>query len=301
VAVIPSLTASGASSVDAPVWCSYKVLGSSSRAPFEKTYSVYSRAGVSLASTTVRYSSLSEITRLFHSSRLETGDVLRLSEEEGHHVHKVLRGRRGDRVEVVDGTGRLFVARLIGGYEAKILEERPTGGRDEEREVVLYQAVPKGRHMDLVVEKATELGVSRVVPLSTERCVVRLSENDGKVRRWRRVAEAAARQSLQLRIPEVAELISFPDAVREAGETGVLLHNGVDLPHLEDCVSGSASNLFVGPEGGWSDGELARAGEAGLSLASLGPYRLRSETAGMVAVARACAVLERTRSVGRSR
>jgi 16S rRNA (uracil1498-N3)-methyltransferase len=243
---------------------------------------------------------LSEITRLFHSSRLETGDVLRLSEEEGHHVHKVLRGRTGDSVEVVDGVGRLFVAELLGGYEATILEERPTF-EDEEREVVLYQAVPKGRHMDLVVEKATELGVRRVVPLSTERGVVRLSENDGKVRRWRRVAEAAARQSLQLRIPEVAEIVSFPDAVREAGETGVLLHSGVDLPHLEDCVSGSTANLFVGPEGGWSDGELARAEEAGFYLASLGPHRLRSETAGIVAVARACALVARTRSVGRSR
>jgi 16S rRNA (uracil1498-N3)-methyltransferase len=243
---------------------------------------------------------LAEITRLFHSSRLEVGDVLRLSEEEGHHVHKVLRGRSGDRVEVVDGAGRLFVAGLLGGYEATVLEERPTF-EDEEGEVVLYQAVPKGRHMDLVVEKATELGVRRIVPLSTERGVVRLSENDAKVRRWRRVAEAAARQSLQLRIPEVAEIVSFTDAMREAGETGVVLHNGVDLPHLEDVVSGSTVNLFVGPEGGWSDEELTKSVEAGLSIALLGPYRLRSETAGIVTVARACALVARARSVGRSR
>jgi 16S rRNA (uracil1498-N3)-methyltransferase len=242
---------------------------------------------------------LAEITRLFSSSRLDPGEVLRLSEEDGHHVHKVLRGRPGDRVEVVDVAGRLFVAELLGGSEATILEERPIAGWDE-GEVVLYQAVPKGRHMDLVVEKATELGVSRVVPLSTERGVVRLSEGDGKARRWRRVAEAAARQSLRLRIPEVAEVVSFPEAVREAGETGVLLHNGVDLPPLEDAVPGPVVGLFVGPEGGFSDGELAIAREAGLSLASLGPYRLRSETAGMVAVARACAAVERTRSAGRS-
>lgn len=243
---------------------------------------------------------MAEITRLFSSARLETGEVLRLSEEEGHHVHKVLRGRVGDRVEVVDGAGRLFVAELLGGREATVLEERTTSGGGGE-EVVLYQAVPKGRHMDLVVEKATELGVSRIVPLSTERGVVRLSEGDGKVPRWRRVAEAAARQSLRLRIPEVAEVVSFPEAVREAGEAGVLLHNGTDLPPLEDAVPGPVVGLFVGPEGGFGEEELAMAREAGLPLASLGPYRLRSETAGMVAVARTCAVLERTRSVGRSR
>ena len=242
---------------------------------------------------------MAEITRLFSSSRLDPGEVMRLSEEEVHHVHKVLRGRPGVRVEVVDGAGRLFVAELLGGSEATILEERPTTGGDE-GEVVLYQAVPKGRHMDLVVEKATELGVSRIVPLCTERSVVRLSEGDGKARRWRRVAEAAARQSLRLRIPEVSESVSFSEGAQEAGETGVLLHNEAELPPLEDVVPGPVVGLFVGPEGGFGDGELATAREAGLSLASLGPYRLRTETAGMVAVARACAVVERTMSAGTS-
>jgi 16S rRNA (uracil1498-N3)-methyltransferase len=253
-----------------------------------------------------------EITRVFSLSRLEAGGSLHLSEEERHHVYKVLRGREGDRIEVVDGTGRLFVAELAGKEEATVLEERPVpeGAGGTEVEVILYQAVPKGRHMDLVVEKATELGVTRIVPLTTERGVVKLSEGYGKTRRWRRVAEAAARQSLQLRVPEVTEAAPFPEVACEAGEAGVLLHNEPGLPLLEDVVApGVAVGLFVGPEGGWSDGELAMAREAGLSLASLGPYRLRSETAGIVAVARACAVrnLTRgvagsvTRSVGRSR
>ena len=242
---------------------------------------------------------MAEITRLFSSFRLDPGEVLRLSEEEVHHLHKVLRGRSGDRVEVVDGAGRLFVAELLGVSEATILEERPTA-RGEAGEVVLYQAVPKGRHMDLVVEKATELGVSRVVPLSTERGVMRISEGDGKAQRWRRVTEAAARQSLRLRIPLVSEAVSFPKAAREAGKTGVLLHNEAELPPLEEVVPGPVVGLFVGPEGGFSDGELAMARDAGLSLASLGPYRLRSETAGVVAVARACAAIERAKSAGRS-
>ncbi len=242
---------------------------------------------------------MAEITRLFSSSFLEIGDVLRLSEEEGHHVYKVLRARAGDRIEVVDGAGRLFVAELLKGREANIVEKRSVEGADGD--IALYQAVPKGRHMDLVVEKATELGVTRIVPLSAERGVVRLTQGDEKVRRWSRVAEAAARQSLRLRVPEVGEVVPFSEAVREAGETGVLLHNSTDLPPLEDGVPLPAVSLFVGPEGGWSDAELKMAREYGLLFASLGPYRLRSETAGIVAVARACAVLGRTRSVGRSR
>ena len=250
---------------------------------------------------------MAEITRLFSTSRFEVGDVLPLSKEEERHVYKVLRARAGDRLEVVDGAERLFVAELLDGREATIREER-TAAESIGGEVTLYQAVPKGRHMDLVIEKATELGVDLVVPLSTQRGVVRLSEGDSKVGRWRRVAEAAARQSLRLRIPEVREVVSMPEAFGEAGETGVILHNEPGLPSLEDVVLGPsvspAVGLFVGPEGGFSDGELATAGGYGLRLASLGPYRLRSETAGMVAVARTCAMLERrgneARSVGRS-
>ena len=230
---------------------------------------------------------------------LATGEALRLSGEEVHHVHKVLRGGPGDEIEIVDGEGRLFSAELTGDREAVVLEER-TAGAEDEGSVTLYQAIPKGRHMDLVVEKATELGVGRIVPLATERGVVKLSRGHGKVERWRRVVLAAARQSLRLRVPEVGEPVSFAEAAREAGEGGVMLHAGPDLPPMEDVVGEGPLGLFVGPEGGWEDGELALAGDAGLRLASLGPFRLRSETAGVVAVARAGAVLERTKSMTRS-
>jgi 16S rRNA (uracil1498-N3)-methyltransferase len=105
------------------------------------------------------------------------------------------------------------------------------------------------------------------------------------------VAEAAARQSLRLSVPEVAEPVSFEDAASEVGESGVLLHNDPDLRPVEAVVRSPAS-LFVGPEGGWSEGELRLAEEAGITFGGLGPYRLRSETAGIVAVARALGALE---------
>jgi 16S rRNA (uracil1498-N3)-methyltransferase len=204
---------------------------------------------------------------------------------EAHHVLKVLRARAGDALEVVDAGRRLFVAELRNGGEAAVLEalEAP----DEGVEVSLYQAVPKGGRMDLVVEKATEVGVTRIVPLATRRGIV--EPGGAKVERWRRLAEAAARQSLRLRVPKVSEPVPFAQAVRQVG--GVLLHNDPSLRALEEVV-GEPVSLFVGPEGGWSKAELQLAAEAGLALAQLGPYRLRSETAGVVAVARARAVLE---------
>ncbi|HET7270967.1 MAG TPA: RsmE family RNA methyltransferase [Rubrobacter sp.] len=220
-------------------------------------------------------------------SVLEPGGVLELPEGEAHHVVRVLRGRTGDSVEVVDGTGRLFLAELRGGREAAVLEELTVSGTDVE--VTLYQAVPKGGRMDLVVEKATEVGATTIVPLLAERGVV--SPREGKVGRWRRVAEAAARQALRLHVPHVGEPVAFEEAVMKVAETGVLLHNAPDLQPVETVVASPAS-LFVGPEGGWSEAELRLAEEAGVAFGGLGPYRLRSETAGIIAVARASAALE---------
>ncbi len=225
------------------------------------------------------------------SSALEAGEALTLPESEAHHVSKVLRGRVGDTFEVVDSGGRLFIAEIRERDEAIVTGELATSA-GMEIEVSLYQAVPKGRHMDLVFEKATELGVSRVAPLVTDRGVVKL-DGEAKAGRWRRVAEAAARQSLQLRVPEVSDPMPFSEAVAEAGDNGILLHNAAGLEQIEGCVEGRAVSLLVGPEGGWSEGEIRLAEEAGMRMAQLGPYRLRSETAGIVAVARARAALER--------
>jgi 16S rRNA (uracil1498-N3)-methyltransferase len=214
--------------------------------------------------------------------------VLELPPDETNHVHSVLRGRKGDFIEVVDGGGRLFGATLRNWGEAAVVQELavPDGAGVE---ISLYQAVPKGSRMDLVVEKATEVGASRIVPLLAERGVV--NPREGKVGRWRRVAEAAARQSLRLGVPEVAEPVRFEDAALEVGGNGVLLHNAPGLQPVE-AVVGSPASLFVGPEGGWSEGELSFAEEAGIAFGGLGPYRLRSETAGIVAVARTLAALE---------
>ena len=214
--------------------------------------------------------------------------MLELPAGEADHVLKVLRGRNGDTVEVVDGAGKLFAARLRGGREAAVVEElaAPDGAGVE---ISLYQAVPKGGRMDLVVEKATEVGATRIVPLLAERGVV--NPREGKVGRWRRVAEAAARQSLRLSVPEVADPVRFEDVASEVRGTGVLLHNAPDLQPVE-AVVGVPVSLFVGPEGGWSGAELRLAEDAGIAFGGLGPYRLRSETAGIISVARTLAALE---------
>lgn len=222
-------------------------------------------------------------------SILSAGQTFELPRGEAHHIRRVLRGRSGDAFEAVDPDGRLLLAELREDGGLAMALEALQATKDDAT-VTLYQAVPKGRHMDLVVEKTTELGVTRIVPVVSEHGVVRLS--DGKVDRWRRIAEAAARQSLRLSVPEIPYSVKFEEAVRESGDEGIMLHNGPGLARLEECVHGRTVSLFVGPEGGWSEDELRMAEEAGMPATVMGPYRLRSETAGIVAVARARAVLE---------
>lgn len=219
-----------------------------------------------------------------------------LPPEESHHLTKVLRARPGDAFEAVSSSGRVCLAELGGdgsGVVKSVLEE---SGGFAGRRVVLYQAVPKGKRMEVVVEKAVEVGVDGIVPLLTERSVVRPGDGS-KLERWRRIAESAARQSLRRGVPEISEPVSFEDAIGGAG-TGVILHNAPDLLFLEEVVGGTSDDvaLFVGPEGGFTDGELEFAEEYGIMPAQMGPFRMRSETAGLVAVVRARAVIELSRA-----
>ena len=182
-------------------------------------------------------------TRIFVSVDLEEESVLTLPEDEAHHIRKVLRAKSGDVFEVVDANRRLFLAELRDGSEAVILEKLQGSGKGR-AEVTLYQAVPKGKHMDFVVEKTTEIGVFGIVPLVTEHSVVRPGGDGGKVERWRRLALSAARQSLQLRVPQVAEPVTFEEALREAEGKKILLHNEPDLPPLEEVVAGRAGRVY---------------------------------------------------------
>lgn len=236
-------------------------------------------------------------TRVFLETPAEVGQKVYLPEEEARHIFKVLRARPGETVELVCPDRRLFLAELhdVRDAAAEVLEELEASDTVQPR-ITLYQAVPKGKHMDLVVEKATELGAERVVPLLTGRGEV--SPGGDRTSRWRRLAESAARQSLQLRVPEVTGVVEFLEAVEslaDRGESGVMLHNTPGLPALEEALDatepGSAAALFVGPEGGWSEEELRLAEEHGIRVAQMGPHRLRAETAGVVAVARAEALL----------
>ncbi|HSN89643.1 MAG TPA: 16S rRNA (uracil(1498)-N(3))-methyltransferase [Anaeromyxobacteraceae bacterium] len=217
------------------------------------------------------------------------GATARLTPEARHYLRDVLRLSPGDEVELFDGAGGAFPARIDPGFEALAL-----GPRREARTagvpLWLLFALSRGEKADLVVQKATELGVARLVPWIADRSVVRLegARAEERARRWRRIAEEAARQCRRDDVPEVRPPGSLAAALGgvPAGFGRVVLHGegGGALGTLGPSPSGGYA-LLVGPEGGLTGAELAACEAAGFTRLGLGPRTLRAETAAIVGVA----------------
>ncbi len=214
------------------------------------------------------------------------------------HMRKVLRLRPGARVLLWDGAGGEHEA-LIRAYEGGVATMTVVRSYRPEREsplaVTLAQAVGKGDKMDWIVEKATELGVTRVVPFFSSHTVPRFGGDKGERRRerWRKIAEAAARQSGRTRIPAIGEPDRF-DAMLERDwrcDARLLFREGAQGGGLaslaEELHSPRSVLVMVGPEGGFSGEEAAGAEAHGFRAVGLGKRILRTETAAVAAV---CAV-----------
>jgi 16S rRNA (uracil1498-N3)-methyltransferase len=208
-----------------------------------------------------------------------------LGPEARRYLADVLRLAPGARIEVFDGRGGRYAAQIGPGFEWVALGPREAAPAAPV-EIALAFALAKGEKMDLVVQKATELGVARLLPFEAERSVVRLEPERGEARaeRWRRIVAEAARQCGRADVPEVsppASLARALGALAPGTRTFVFHPGGGPL----DAAGAAALAAVVGPEGGLTDAELAACEGAGAVRAGLGPRVLRAETAAIVAVA----------------
>ncbi len=229
--------------------------------------------------------------RFFVEGAHAVGDRVAFAPDDARKLVTVLRKHSGDRVEVVDSGGAAYAATLdvAGRAVGATLDERLDRGAVETAlRVTLAQAVPKGQKMDLVVEKATELGADAIVPVRSAR-VIGHDTSPAKVERWRRIARAAAQQSGRVRIPEIADVHDW-DALLATfaryDRVYVPWELAEPLPLREvferDACDACSVLLVVGPEGGFSAEEVARARAAGARAISLGRRILRTETAALV-------------------
>jgi 16S rRNA (uracil1498-N3)-methyltransferase len=215
------------------------------------------------------------------------GDMLTIVGEEFHYAVKVLRKKVGEALVAVNGKGAAYsgiVERLEKNALVLRIISREFGVGEPRLRLTLAQAVPKGSHFDLVVEKGTEIGVSLFQPMISERSII---DPEARAERWRHKAMVAMKQCGRSACPEIRRTQPFADLLREqSAEVKFIAHEDVeDAPSAawEHLRTAGSVIVFIGPEGGFSDREFQSAVECGAAPISLGPRRLRSETAALVA------------------
>ncbi len=207
--------------------------------------------------------------------------VLRISGDEHHHL-RVSRTQTGEPVDVFDGKGGVWTGEVasVEKHETRI---RVIAARNEPGpsiELVLAQALIKPASFEWILEKAVELGVTRIIPFRAERS----NAARGRFQRWQRIIVEAAKQSKHYRLPTLGEVTSL-DAVLALPAASKILFASKDGASLKSAVSGEPVLYLIGPEGGWTAGELQRAGTLGATPVHLGSHIMRAETAAVVAAA----------------
>jgi len=215
------------------------------------------------------------------------GNRVSIEGEEFAHLTHVMRHRQGDTIGIVDGAGMAYVATIADIHHrvahCTILSTHP-GLHESARAVTLAVGVLKNpSRFDLIVEKATELGVTAIIPVLTSRTI----PHHAKISRWQTIALAAMKQSGRCMLPVVPPLTAFDDVIASAQGDRFLLHEQATVP-LEAVISGpeNGCTVCVGPEGGFADAEVAAAAAKGWKVVSVARRRLRSETAAIAAAVR---------------
>ncbi len=217
------------------------------------------------------------------------GDTVTISGDDARHISLALRMRTGDSVTLCDGNGVEYDGTLVSlsptAVEVEISVPR-TSTREMPVKVTLYQGLAKGDKMDTVIQKAVELGVTRIVPVTTARCIMKMGDNpDKKIARWQKIANEAAGQCGRGVLPEVTAPVTFRQAVEAAARDGLSLFCYEELGKTEPLAAllpetpPVTLSFFVGPEGGFDPAEAVTAVTAGARLCGLGPRILRTETA----------------------
>lgn len=211
-----------------------------------------------------------------------------------NHIRNVLRMGPGEQITVSSGEDKKEYRCEIAwiGEEAvtaKIMWVEESGAELPSK-VYLFQGLPKGDKMELIIQKAVELGVCEVIPVATKRTVVKLDKKkeEAKQKRWNAISESAAKQSKRMIVPEVKPVMSFAQAVKYAASCDVKLipyelAEGMEKTKklFSQIRAGQSVAVFIGPEGGFDEEEITLAAEAGLQPITLGRRILRTETAGM--------------------
>ncbi len=220
-------------------------------------------------------------------------DHIRIIGPDVNHIKNVLRMGAGEEVLISNGVDKDYLCEVTSvtsqEVTAKILTVEE-GGRELPARITLFQGLPKGDKMELIIQKAVELGAYEIVPVETKRTVVKLDKKkeEAKLRRWNAVSESAAKQSKRLIVPEVTGVKSLKEALffsKEFDVTVIPFENAKGMERTREILSqvkpGMNVGIFIGPEGGFEDSEIELSESFGAKTVTLGKRILRTETAGL--------------------
>ncbi len=210
-----------------------------------------------------------------------------------NHIKNVLRMKIDEELLISNGQDKDYYCKIesISDDEIKaVILDEEFEGTELPTELYLFQGLPKSDKMELIIQKAVELGVKEIIPVATKRCVVKLDDKKeaSKIKRWQAISESAAKQSRRTIIPEVSSVMSFKEAINRAKEfeLGIIPYeNFKDMTETKEVLKkvqkGIKIGIFIGPEGGFEESEIQYALENGIHPISLGKRILRTETAGL--------------------
>lgn len=220
-------------------------------------------------------------------------DTIKITGSDVNHMKNVLRMKNGEQVQISDGNNRKFLCEIMSMASEEIclrIKEELRADTELPSRIYLFQGLPKSDKMELIVQKAVELGVFAVIPVATKRAVVKLDDKKAgkKIERWNSIAESAAKQSGRSLVPEVMQVMSYKEALQYAKDLDVVL-----IPYelaegmsetktmIENICPGQSVGIFIGPEGGFEVEEVEYATAQGAKAITLGKRILRTETAGL--------------------
>ncbi len=221
-------------------------------------------------------------------------DKIYITGSDVNHIKNVLRMKVGEKIIISNGQGKDFYCIIENECNDEVIasiQESRESDTELKGKIYLFQGLPKKDKMELITQKAVELGVYEIIPVMTKRTVVKLEDKKKelkKIERWQSIVTSAAKQSGRGIIPKVSETMSFKEAVLYASKLGCNLipyENADDIKKTREIISNLNSNgtvgIFIGPEGGFEESEINYAVSQGVKPITLGKRILRTETAGL--------------------
>lgn len=234
------------------------------------------------------------MAKFFVEKNQITDEKVYINGENANHIVNVLRYKIGDEIEVSAGDGFDYICEIEEIKNSEVVSKIiDCFGNDSEpkTKITLYQGLPKGEKMEMLIQKCVEIGIEKIVPVYTERTIVKLSgKEDKKVARWNKISEAASKQSRRGKIPTVENIISFEKAIEicQENDLNIIPYEKEQENTIKNIIKnfkGEKIGIFIGPEGGFAEKEVDLAIKNNVLPTTLGKRILRTETAGMVATA----------------